>query len=177
MSGSNEASMTSTWNMDALANPGVARFRKLLDAETWANRLSLESIRTVPATAFDSPDYSRILQLLPHNQLARATWLARLKGEVLPPPADWFPQWTLEATAAACEQNDRRWSAYLEGLKDAELVRPVIYQSSEGQRYQSLVEDVLTWPNPPPEAIAAFMAAHSGATARTMAAIAPLLRP
>ena len=42
---------------------------------------------------------------------------------------------------------------------------------------EKLVEDVLTWPNPPPEAIAAFMAAHSGATARTMAAIAPLLRP
>ncbi len=40
-----------------------------------------------------------------------------------------------------------------------------------------LVQDVLTWPDPSPETIAAFMAAHSGATARTLAAIAPLLRP
>ena len=40
-----------------------------------------------------------------------------------------------------------------------------------------LVQDVLTWPDPNPEAISAFVAAYSGATARTLAAIAPLLRP
>lgn len=40
-----------------------------------------------------------------------------------------------------------------------------------------LVRDVLDWPGPSPQAISAFMAAHSGATARTLAAIAPLLRP
>jgi 3-deoxy-D-manno-octulosonic-acid transferase len=42
---------------------------------------------------------------------------------------------------------------------------------------ERLVEDVLYWPSPAPEAITAFVAAHSGATARTMSAIAPLLRP
>lgn len=40
-----------------------------------------------------------------------------------------------------------------------------------------LVQDLLHWPDPSPEAINAFVAAHSGATARTLAAIAPLLRP
>jgi 3-deoxy-D-manno-octulosonic-acid transferase len=38
-----------------------------------------------------------------------------------------------------------------------------------------LVTDVLTWPDPPPQAITAFMAAHSGAGARTITALAPLL--
>lgn len=42
---------------------------------------------------------------------------------------------------------------------------------------ETLVEDVLNWPDPAPDAITAFVAAHSGATERTMAAIAPLLRP
>lgn len=42
---------------------------------------------------------------------------------------------------------------------------------------EQLVQDVLTWPDPSPAAISAFMTAHSGATARTMAAIAPLLKP
>ncbi|HEY6918223.1 MAG TPA: glycosyltransferase N-terminal domain-containing protein [Tabrizicola sp.] len=41
----------------------------------------------------------------------------------------------------------------------------------------ALVEDLLHWPDPKPDAIAAFVTAHSGATARTLAAIAPLLRP
>lgn len=40
-----------------------------------------------------------------------------------------------------------------------------------------LVRDVLDWPGPSPQMIGTFMAAHSGATARTLAAIAPLLRP
>ena len=42
---------------------------------------------------------------------------------------------------------------------------------------ERLVEDVLQWPDPAPAAISTFVATHSGATARTMAAIAPLLRP
>lgn len=40
-----------------------------------------------------------------------------------------------------------------------------------------LVSDVLAWPDPTPQAIEAFTAAHSGATVRTLAAIEPLLRP
>lgn len=40
-----------------------------------------------------------------------------------------------------------------------------------------LVRDVLDWPDPSPQAISAFVAAHSGATAKTLAAIAPLIRP
>lgn len=40
---------------------------------------------------------------------------------------------------------------------------------------ERLVQDVLTWPDPSPAAITAFTAAHAGATARTMVAIAPLL--
>ena len=40
---------------------------------------------------------------------------------------------------------------------------------------ERLVEDVLHWPDPSPAAIAAFTAAHAGATARTVTALAPLL--
>jgi 3-deoxy-D-manno-octulosonic-acid transferase len=42
---------------------------------------------------------------------------------------------------------------------------------------EGLVAAVLAWPDPAPEAITAFVTAHSGAAARTQAAIAPLLRP
>lgn len=40
-----------------------------------------------------------------------------------------------------------------------------------------LVADVLTWPDPAPETIARFVSTHSGAAARTLQAIAPVLRP
>lgn len=42
---------------------------------------------------------------------------------------------------------------------------------------ERLVQDVLTWPDPRPAAMEAFMAAHSGATRRTLAALESLLRP
>ena len=40
---------------------------------------------------------------------------------------------------------------------------------------ERLAVDIETWPDPAPEAISGFISAHSGAGARTMAAIAPLL--
>lgn len=40
---------------------------------------------------------------------------------------------------------------------------------------ERLALDIKAWPDPAPQAIAAFTAAHSGGAARTMAAIAPLL--
>jgi 3-deoxy-D-manno-octulosonic-acid transferase len=40
---------------------------------------------------------------------------------------------------------------------------------------ENLVQDVLTWPDPSPQAITAFMAAHAGATRRMLAALEPLL--
>ncbi len=42
---------------------------------------------------------------------------------------------------------------------------------------ETLASDVEAWPDPAPKEIADFIAAHSGAGARTMAAIEPLLKP
>lgn len=56
---------------------------------------------------------------------------------------------------------------------DEAIAAGVCHQTSADR----LVRAVLGWPGPSPQAISAFMAAHSGATARTLAAIAPLLKP
>ena len=130
--------------MDAKVNPGVARYRRMLDAETWANALSLESLKTIPAAARGGEEYVRALQLLPHNQLARAVWLSRLTSSSHERPSDWFPAWTLEETAAACARNDAAWGSYLSLLADADLASEIEYVSSEGQAYRSRVDDVLT---------------------------------
>ncbi len=58
---------------------------------------------------------------------------------------------------------------------------PAVEASAAGVCLQTtaerLVTDLLTWPDPDRQVIEAFTSAHSGATARTMAAILPLLRP
>lgn len=130
--------------MSETTNPGVERFRRMLAAESWANALSIESLRSVPHAARGGEEYVRAMQLLPHNQLAREVWLARLTSRTFPRPSDWFPAWVLEETAAACARNDAAWGEYLASLADADLAREIDFVSSEGQTFRSRIDDVIT---------------------------------
>jgi uncharacterized damage-inducible protein DinB len=140
---SNSRDLTSTWGVDAFNNPGVARFRKQLDAETWANGLTIASIATIPESNRNGPNYQRCISLLPHNQLARRTWLLRLRGESYDPIPDWFPQWSPEELTLRCADNDRAWAAYLDSLKDSHLARAIEYKASDGTAYRSVVDDII----------------------------------
>jgi uncharacterized damage-inducible protein DinB len=135
--------LTSTWGVDAFSNPGVARFRKQLDAETWANGLTLASLGTIPLGNRSGATYQRCMALMPHNQLARRVWLLRLKGETYESPRDWFPVLSVEETEAMCHENDRAWAAYIDGLKDSALTRAIDYSASDGTGYRSVVDDVI----------------------------------
>lgn len=126
-----------------MSNPGIDRFRKQLAAEVWANDLALRSLASVPDETRYSGSYQRAAQLMPHIQLARRIWLARLKGETPSMPKDWFPNWTDGETRRECEELDTAWGAYLSTLKDADLAGECTYTSSEGRKYSSVVEDIL----------------------------------
>ncbi|MEI7657261.1 MAG: DinB family protein [Phycisphaerae bacterium] len=121
----------------------VARFRRQLEAEIWADRASLESLATVPSVSRSLPRFERAMRLLPHNQLARSVWLARLKQVSHERPADWFPSWTAERTLEACDRNDREWGEHLASLADAEVSRTIRYVTGDGQSHEIKVEDVL----------------------------------
>ncbi len=126
-----------------MSNPGIARFKRQLAAESWANDLALRSLSSVPDQFRHSGAYQRAVQLLPHNQLARGLWLARLRGESHGTIADWFPAWTEAQTRAECARLDAAWGAYLDSLTDADLPRPCRYASTEGKAYESVVEDII----------------------------------
>src|SRR4051812_45172357 len=126
------------------ANPGVARYRRLLAYEQEANQRSLLSLESIPETGRAHPSYGRAMQLLPHNQLSRSIWLARLEGRPYEAPKDWFPNWTLEQTRMAADEQHREWLEYLEDLRDHDLCKTISYTSTEGQPYVRLVDDILT---------------------------------
>lgn len=125
------------------SNPGVARYRKLLAYEREANRRVLESLQSIPEAGRRHPGFERAMQLLPHNQLARSIWLARLEGRPYEIPKDWFPAWSLEQARIAEEEQDREWAEYLEGLSDSDLCKTLSYTSSEGLPYVRIVDDIL----------------------------------
>src|SRR5690242_4584102 len=91
------------------ANPGVTRYRRLLAYEQEANRLAILSLESIPEAGRRHPGYQRAAQLLPHNQLSRLIWLARLEGRPYEAPKDWFPAWSLEQTRMAMDEQHREW--------------------------------------------------------------------
>lgn len=125
-------------------NPGVNRYRRLLAYEQEANGRALESLASIPQSGRGHAGYPRAMQILPHNQLARAIWLARLQGRPYECPKDWFPGWTLEQTRLAAEEQHREWVRYLDGLNDADLSKTISYTSSEGEHLVRMVDDILT---------------------------------
>jgi uncharacterized damage-inducible protein DinB len=126
------------------SNPGVARYRKLLAYEREANRRVFASLESIPESGRSHPGFERAMQLLPHNQLSRFIWLARLEGRPYENPKDWFPAWSLEQARMAEDEQNREWAEYLEGVSDQDLPKPISYTSTEGQPYVRLVDDILT---------------------------------
>jgi uncharacterized damage-inducible protein DinB len=126
------------------ANPGVARYRKLLAYEQEANERAFASLESVPHGGRGHASFERATRLLPHNQLARSIWLARLEGRPYEVPKDWFPAWSLDQARIAAQEQHREWLEYFEELSDHDLARPVSYVSTEGESFVRLVDDILT---------------------------------
>lgn len=142
-SGSAPRDLTATWGVDAFNNPGAARFRKQLDANTWATSQVLASLETVPEAARDHADFKRALQVLAHSELARAAWLTRITRTPAEYFADWFPPWTADQIRDASQNNDRLWASYIDGLKDTAMAAHVDFTASDGRGFRSSIEDVL----------------------------------
>lgn len=122
----------------------VGRYRTLLTFELEANRRTLDSLASVPASQRDKPQYDRAMRLLPHNMIARRVWLHRIKGESYENPEEWFPRWTLDRQREEDAITHAPWKAFVDSLEDSHLVRDVRYTSSEGQKYASTLDEILT---------------------------------
>ena len=127
-----------------MSHSHVERYKQLLAFEQEANRRTLESLASVPASQRDKPQYDRAMQLLPHMLIARRVWLHRVKGEAYESPADWFPRWTLERQHEEERVVQSLWTEFLGSLHDDHLTRDVRYISSEGQNYLSTLDEILT---------------------------------
>jgi uncharacterized damage-inducible protein DinB len=82
--------------------------------------------------------------LIPHNIIARRTWLLRIRGTPHENPAEWFPAWSGEQTRAQAAEVDSLWREYLASLRDEDLAKHVRYTASDGSRFVSSVGDILT---------------------------------
>ena len=111
--------------------PPLAR---LFAYDAWANAEALASVRAAGAPP-------AAVRLIAHVAAAERLWKGRIDGD--PAPVVVWPDWTVDACAAALDALAREWSAYLPGLSAAALAREVAYVNSKGERWTTSVDDVL----------------------------------
>lgn len=108
---------------------------RLIDHLEWANGRSLESVRESGS--------ERALELQAHVLAAEHVWLARLRGR----DSSGIEIWP-DRTAQECDERMRANLAGYRELADAwdeeDLSRPVAYENSAGEAYETLVREVLT---------------------------------
>lgn len=121
----------------------IAHYQMMLAYETWANERSIASLETVPVERRTDERYARACGLIPHNLIARRTWLLRIRATPHENPKDWFPALDATQTRMMAAEVDAQWREFLSSLRESDLQNELRYTASDGTKYVSLVGDVL----------------------------------
>ena len=111
-------------------------YYKLFDYDYWANSETLASLRTVPSGAENAR------KTFNHVIGSQRVWLARFENPA-PPPAQPWPELTLEECASAIEDLRRRWKDMLDILSAEKLAGELVYKTTKGIEYRTPVGDIL----------------------------------
>lgn len=114
----------------------VARHHRQFAYDRWANA---EFSRALSAVASPPP---RAVRWLAHVAAAEVLWLERLLGE--PQSMAVWPELDVAGVGEVLARLEGRWSDYIERLTEVELHRPCSYVNSQGESWQSRVDDILT---------------------------------
>ena len=121
----------------------VERFRLMYDYERDCNAKTLAMLQSVPLANRASPDFSRAVGKMAHLVAARHFWLARLGG-CADRPTSWDPPTPLEELPAAVAEIERRWTAYMAKLTEADIASECALTSENGSRFRWRLIDLLT---------------------------------
>lgn len=114
----------------------LEEIRRLWQHMRWADREVLAAVTGRPAAG------APVVREAAHILGAEETWLARLDGRQ-PRTAVW-PKVGLDDLAGLLETTHEAGTAFLEGLEEADLGRPVEYANSAGATFSNTVEEILT---------------------------------
>ena len=111
--------------------PSLAR---LFAYEAWANEESLRS-------AADAGAPRAALRLIAHVAAAGRLWKARIDGGGAAVVV--WPEWTVDESRAELRSLAADWTRYLGALDARESARAVAYTNSKGERWTTVVDDIL----------------------------------
>lgn len=113
-----------------------AYLQRLFRYVAWADQKVLDALRSAPAA------HAEALPLLAHILAAEHVWLTRLHGQQPRHPV--WPTLALEECAALAAENAAGYDAFLNQLRDDQLMTSVRYRNSQGQQFETSVLDILT---------------------------------
>lgn len=119
------------------------RFRNWYEYEKDCNRKTLKMLQSVPQASRSSAQFARAVSKMAHLVAARHNWIFRL-GVAPDRPESAFPSTPLEHLPAAVELIEQRWTAYLAGLTDADLLADFTYVAADGVKRRWRLLDLLT---------------------------------
>jgi uncharacterized damage-inducible protein DinB len=111
----------------------VFDFRRLFAYDDWANQEVIKGLqKTVPP---------RSVKFMAHLLAAERLWLERLKGQPQTLPV--WPDLTLAQCQAQADELPPLWKGYLDENAETGLSRPIQYQNSKGEPWNSVISDIL----------------------------------
>ena len=120
------------------------RYRRWFEYEQHAHRLTLDALRAVPDHLRRTPQVQKAADMLSHIVGARWFWLYRL-GQTGEPVDGFFPQaGTIADLERRLDEMHQVWRQYLAGLSDADVLAVTEYEATEGGRFRTSLDDVLT---------------------------------
>ena len=121
----------------------VNRYLRWFSYEQDSHAKALASLNAVSEEMRAADGFQKAVDLMAHIIAARRMWLYRFG--VNQKPAELFPrQSVLADLPLQLSEMEAAWSTYLSELSDSELPRVLEYQSYEGPRFRSTIEDILT---------------------------------
>jgi len=111
--------------------------RRMLDHVYWANGTLLNAIRE-PSNA--DPD---ILKLFRHVLIAEQVWITRLEGKSSAHLTLW-EEGELSSLEALAQDNERRYTRYIDALEEQDLDRLIEYANQSGTKFRTSIRDILT---------------------------------
>ncbi len=120
------------------------RFQRFFQYDIDSNEKVFESLRSVPESGRATPEYQRALDVLSHMHAARQLWLNRMTARIEYPEALFPNNTTLEQSESWFRKINDAWRPFIDGLTDAQVRQTFDYESIEGDKFRSRVEDILT---------------------------------
>jgi uncharacterized damage-inducible protein DinB len=109
---------------------------RMVRAMAWADRQILRALRSCPAAHAD------VLPLLAHVVAAEHIWLQRLRRQEARHVV--WPALTLAECESLAGENAVHFAAFLERLREADLVSAVRYRNTRGEEFSTSLIDAVT---------------------------------